>query len=83
MFRRYEPFDSFPFIALFNSPHNINTLSLQLYLLWRPASVAQPVLQLYGFKKVLLEPGETKYVNLTLDVERYFSSYNRDHEWVV
>ena len=45
--------------------------------------MAQPVMQLYGFDKVSLSPAETKVVNITLDVARYLSGYNRTYDWVV
>lgn len=54
-----------------------------MYLLWRTASVAQPVKQLYGFSNVELDADESKEVIIDLDVARYLSGYDAKYRWVV
>lgn len=43
--------------------------------------MAQPLLQLYGFENVELEPGETLNATIELDVDRYLSSFDVDYNW--
>lgn len=42
---------------------------VQLYLRDRMASVTRPVMELKGFRKIWLEPGETKQVDFSIDTE--------------
>lgn len=42
---------------------------VQLYLRDRMASVTRPVMELKGFRKIRLEPGETKQVDFSIDTE--------------
>lgn len=50
---------------------------VQLYINDPIASIPRPVLELKGFKKVMLEPGETKTVSFTMNVNQ-FAFYDRD-----
>jgi beta-glucosidase len=54
----------------------------QLYVCDRVASVTRPVKELKGFKRLLLEPGETRRVTFSLDL-RQLAFYDRDMEYVV
>jgi beta-glucosidase len=55
----------------------------QVYVGDQHSSVPRPIKELKGFSKVLLNPGETKTVNLTLD-RRAFSYYDvKSKNWVV
>jgi len=55
---------------------------VQLYIRDRISSVTRPVKELKGFKKVNLEPGETKTVEFQLSTDD-LKYYNRDMEYVV
>ena len=55
---------------------------LQLYLHDVKFSVARPVIELKGFQKVYLEPGESKTVRFAL-TEKELGFYNADLEYVV
>jgi beta-glucosidase len=55
----------------------------QVYVGDQHSSVPRPIKELKGFSKVLLNPGESKTVNLTLD-RRAFSYYDvKSKNWVV
>jgi beta-glucosidase len=55
----------------------------QVYVGDQHASVPRPVKELKGFAKVLLNPGETRHVEVTLD-RRAFSYYDvKNHKWTV
>jgi beta-glucosidase len=55
---------------------------VQLYLHDEYASVARPMKELKAFKRVTLEPGESKQVELTLPY-RSFGLWNQDMKFVV
>jgi beta-glucosidase len=55
---------------------------VQLYIRDRLSSVTTPVMQLRGFEKIALEPGETKSVRFTLGPE-HLSLLDRNLKWVV
>lgn len=55
---------------------------VQLYIRRRSASVTQPVLELKGFERVTLAPGERRRVTLTLG-PKSFRLWNRDLQEVV
>ena len=55
---------------------------VQLYIHDILATVARPVIELKGFERVYLEPGEVKEVSFTLGPKE-LSLINRDMEWVV
>ncbi|MDF2772227.1 MAG: hypothetical protein K0S86_1721 [Geminicoccaceae bacterium] len=55
---------------------------VQLYLRDVLASVARPVMELKGFQRIHLAPGEAKEVTLELPVER-LRFLDRDMQWVV
>ena len=46
------------------------------------ASVAQPVKKLRGFKRVRLEPGETKQITFSLQ-QAQFAFYDVDGAWTI
>jgi beta-glucosidase len=54
----------------------------QLYIRDVLASVARPVMQLAGFQRVHLAPGETKTVAITLTTDQ-LRMLDRDMHWVV
>jgi beta-glucosidase len=54
----------------------------QLYIHDVIGSVSRPLKELKGFKRVTLEPGEKKTVELLLTPE-HLSMYNREMKWVV
>ncbi|MDR1746279.1 MAG: fibronectin type III-like domain-contianing protein, partial [Tannerella sp.] len=54
---------------------------VQVYLHDQLASVARPVRELKAFKRVTLEPGESRQVELTLPY-RSFGLWNRDLKFV-
>ena len=54
---------------------------VQLYVGEKNAPVPRPVKELKGFRKISLEPGETKAVEFTLD-KRSFAYYEEElHDW--
>ena len=53
----------------------------QLYVCDRVASVTRPVKELKGFKRLFLEPGETRRMTFSLDL-RQLAFYDRDMEYV-
>lgn len=55
----------------------------QVYLLERVSQVTRPVKQLVAFARVYLEPGESRQVNLELEVDRYLRILNRRQAWEV
>jgi len=55
---------------------------VQLYTHTRDASVTRPVKELRGFKRVTLQPGETRAVTFQLSVKQ-LAYYNRALEYVV
>ena len=55
---------------------------VQLYLRDPVASVSRPVMQLRGFARISLEPGETKAVTFTLSA-RQFAFWGIDGGWIV
>ncbi len=55
---------------------------VQLYVHDRLATVTRPVKELKGFKRVTLQPGETKTITFRLDV-RHLGFYNRDMQRVI
>lgn len=56
---------------------------VQMYITDKKCSVARPVRELKGFKKVSLAPGETKQVTLTISRDA-LAFFNADlHEWQV
>ena len=55
----------------------------EVYVGDRHAPVRQPAKELKGFQKVILNPGETKHIQVTLD-RRAFSYYDvKSHAWTV
>jgi beta-glucosidase len=54
----------------------------QLYIHQRLASVTRPVMQLKGFERVSLKPGETRSVRFTVGPDQ-LRLLNRDMQWVV
>lgn len=54
--------------------------TVQLYLRDMVASVVRPVKELKDFKKISLQPGETKTVSFTIDKEK-LSFYNQAMKW--
>ena len=55
---------------------------VQLYMRDPVASISRPVQQLRGFKRVALQPGETKRVFFTLSADQ-FALWSRDGGWVI
>lgn len=55
---------------------------VQLYVRLNGASVTRPVKELKGFKRLTLQPGETRTVVFELPVN-ILAYYDRDMEWVV
>lgn len=55
----------------------------QVYLLSRVSSVVQPLRQLVAFKRVYLDVGETKEVEMSLDPSRFLLTYTRSKTWEV
>lgn len=53
----------------------------QVYLLGRVSSITRADKQLVTFQRVYLEAGETRQVNMDLDVDRYLTIINRKNEW--
>ena len=56
--------------------------TVQVYVSDKVASVVRPVMELKGFSKVTLEPGETRTVEIVLD-PLSFGFYNQDMDYVV
>ena len=55
---------------------------VQLYVSDPKCSVERPAKELKGFKKIYLEPGETREVSITIDKDA-LSYFDADkHEWV-
>jgi len=46
-------------------------LALQLYVRDEEASIARPILELRGFRRVSLEPGEHRTVSFTMSSEQF------------
>lgn len=55
---------------------------VQLYMRDPVASISRPVMQLRGFQRVALEPGQTRTVSFTLSAAQ-FALWNADGEWAV
>jgi beta-glucosidase len=55
---------------------------VQMYIRDDYASVARPVKELKGFKKIWLEPGQSQTVNFIIDAEA-LSFYDANMKWVV
>ncbi|MBO9519557.1 MAG: glycoside hydrolase family 3 C-terminal domain-containing protein [Porphyrobacter sp.] len=55
---------------------------VQLYMRDPVASVSRPVQQLRGFRRVALEPGETRIVSFKLDAA-HFAFWGQDGGWVI
>ncbi len=55
---------------------------VQLYMRDPVASVSRPVQQLRGFRRVTLQPRETKRVSFTLSADQ-FALWSREGEWVI
>lgn len=54
---------------------------VQLYLRDEVASVVRPVKELKDFKKIFLQPGESKVITFTIDKEK-LSFYNEKLQWI-
>ncbi len=54
---------------------------VQLYLCDKVSSAARPIQELIGFKKILIAPGETVDVKLSVN-EKMLRFYNAKNEWV-
>jgi beta-glucosidase len=55
---------------------------VQLYMRDPVASVSRPVLQLRGFRRVALQPGETRTVRFTLEAD-HFALWSQRGGWVI
>jgi beta-glucosidase len=55
---------------------------VQLYVLDEVASVTRPVKELKGFKKMALNPGESRQFQFTLTAEQ-LKFYDRDMKWTI
>ena len=55
---------------------------VQLYIRDEVASVVRPVKELKDFKKIFLQPGESKMVTFKIDKEK-LSFYNQKLQWIV
>ena len=56
---------------------------VQLYISDIKSSITKPVKELKGFKKVSLEAGETKIINMKIDADS-FASFDMDYDkWIV
>ncbi|PWV56227.1 glycoside hydrolase family 3 N-terminal domain-containing protein [Chitinophaga sp. S165] len=55
---------------------------VQLYIRDDYSSVPRPVMELKGFQKIWLEPGQSQTVHFTIDTSA-LSFYNKDMKWVV
>lgn len=53
----------------------------QIYLLGRISSITTPLKQLMAFQRVYLDAGESKKVEMELEVDRYLPILNREAEW--
>jgi beta-glucosidase len=68
-------------VRVTNTGHQAGTEIVQAYVR-QPSKNGEPPRQLHSFTKVVLEPGETKRVTLTLK-QRSFSIYDvRTHSWI-
>ena len=65
-----------------NSGDRPGTEVVQLYLSDRFASVSRPVLELAGFRRVNLEPGQTAQVDFHLDISQ-LAFLDADMRWRV
>ncbi len=54
---------------------------VQLYIRDKIASIARPVKELKGFKKIELNPGESKVIAFSITTEK-LSFYNNDLKWI-
>ena len=54
---------------------------VQLYLRDRVASLVRPVKELKDFKKIMLQPGESKIIEFIIDKDK-LSFYNQQLDWV-
>lgn len=69
-------------VNLTNTGDVKGTETVQLYGYFMDANVIRPNKQLYGFKRVELEPGETKTIEFSLST-RLLAYYNEDMKFVV
>ncbi|MCD8189338.1 MAG: glycoside hydrolase family 3 C-terminal domain-containing protein [Clostridiales bacterium] len=66
-----------------NTGNRTGKEAVQFYVADRTGTCRRPKKELKGFKKVALEPGETKTVSVTFE-PRSFSWYNTDlHDWFI
>lgn len=54
---------------------------IQLYLRDKVASLVRPVKELKDFKKIMLQPGESKVIEFIIDKEK-LSFYNQQLDWI-
>lgn len=55
----------------------------QVYLLARVSAITRPLQELVAFNRVYLEAGETRTVEMELEVDRYLPILDRRYEWVL
>ncbi|MEP3226997.1 MAG: glycoside hydrolase family 3 N-terminal domain-containing protein [Parasphingorhabdus sp.] len=78
-----DPGDSIDFsVRLTNSGTRPSYETPQLYVRDVVSRQAQPKMMLRGFKRVLLQPGESRTVTFTLSADQ-LTYYNRDGKWRV
>ena len=56
---------------------------VQLYITDPVSSITKPVLELKGFQKIKLAPGESTEVVFDIDAQELLQFYGADHEWLV
>ncbi len=69
-------------VEITNTGERAGAEVVQLYVRDRAASMTCPVRQLRGFRKVTLQPGETKTVTFTLEAER-LGFYDQNMQYIV
>ncbi|KAK7453331.1 hypothetical protein VKT23_012010 [Stygiomarasmius scandens] len=53
----------------------------QVYLLPRVSNIVRPVRQLVAFKRVYLDAGDSRDIEMSLDVDEFLPIVNRKYEW--
>jgi beta-glucosidase len=67
-------------VTLTNSGNRAGEEVVQLYIRDRVGSITRPVKELKGFRKVALQPGESRQISFAITSEQ-LKFYNADLQW--
>ncbi|QZE15216.1 fibronectin type III-like domain-contianing protein [Halosquirtibacter laminarini] len=55
----------------------------QIYVHHKNSKIDQPVRSLVGFKKIFLQPRESKNISITIPKEKLYNWNTNRHQWVL